>query len=528
MPVERVMMVNVSDAEEHAVSQEGDLPNGWIRATLADVCEVERGITFPASVKGNSESEGRIACLRTANIQSTTDWDDLIYIPLSYVKNVSKLLRPHDILISMANSRELVGKVSYIDQTPVESTFGGFIAAIRVLEPIDSRFLFYFLRADSTQERLRHSASQTVNIANLSLGAIYSTPVTIPPIAEQRRIVAEIEKLFTQLDAGVAALKRAQTNLARYKAAVLKAACEGKLVPQDPNDEPASRLLERILAERRAKWEADLRARGKDPAKVKYEEPAPPDTEGLPELPKGWVWTPVEAVSTKVVDGVHKKPDYVDSGIPFVTVRNLTAGPGISFEKLNYVTEDDHKEFCKRANPERGDILISKDGTLGVVREITTDVEFSIFVSVALIKPVTYRLSNYLCIALSSPQVQAQMVPKGSGLQHIHLEDLRVDCIPLPPLAEQRRVVKEVQRRLSLIHKLEVTVRANMKRAERLQQAILKRAFEGKLVPQDPSDEPAYRLLARVTNYEDLETQNRQHLHVDKQEAPEQLRLQGI
>jgi len=107
-------------------------------------------------------------------------------------------------------------------------------------------------------------------------------------------------------------------------------------------------------------------------------------------------------------------------------------------------------------------------------------------------------LSDYSGTALSSPPVQAQMVPKGSGLQHIHLEDLRADCIPLPPLAEQHRIVAEVERRLSIVDEIEALVEANLKRAERLRQAILKRAFEGKLVPQDPSDEPASVLLERI------------------------------
>jgi len=177
----------------------------------------------------------------------------------------------------------------------------------------------------------------------------------------------------------------------------------------------------------------------------------------------------------------HKKPNYVPSGIPFVTVRNLTAGLGISFEKLNYVTPDDHAEFLRRANPEQGDILVSKDGTLGVIRVINTDVEFSIFVSVALVKPVIRDMGSYFGTALSSPQVQMQMVPKGSGLQHIHLEDLREDCIPLPPLAEQKRIVAEVERRLSVVEELESAITAQRQRAATLRQSILHRAFEGKL-----------------------------------------------
>src|SRR2546430_14834545 len=119
----------------------------------------------------------------------------------------------------------------------------------------------------------------------------------------------------------------------------------------------------------------------------------------------------------------HKKPNYVPSGIPFVTVRNLTAGLGISFEKLNYVTPDDHAEFLRRANPEQGDILVSKDGTLGVIRVINTDVEFSIFVSVALVKPVIRAMGSYFGTAPAPPPVQFLLGPKGPGLQHLQLEE---------------------------------------------------------------------------------------------------------
>ena len=153
----------------------------------------------------------------------------------------------------------------------------------------------------------------------------------------------------------------------------------------------------------------------------------------------------------------------------------------MNFEKLNHITPEDHAEFIKRANPERGDILVSKDGTLGVVRVIKTDETFSIFVSVALVKPVIREMSDFLGFALLSPQVQAQMVPKGSGLQHIHLEDLRKDCVPLPPLSEQKRIVAEVERRLSVVDALRAVVAANLQRASRLRQSILQRAFSGSL-----------------------------------------------
>jgi type I restriction enzyme S subunit len=349
---------------------------------------------------------------------------------------------------------------------------------------------------------------------NLTHGRFKRLPVVLAPLPEQHRIVSAIESYFTRLDDAVATLERVQRNLKRYRASVLKAAVEGRLVPTEAelaraegrSYEPASALLTRILAERRRRWEeaelAKMTAKGKAPKddkwKAKYVEPVAPDTKMLGDLPDGWLWATVESIASKVVDGVHKKPSYVDEGVPFVTVKNLTAGPGISFGSLRYVTQNDHEKFIARANPERGDLLVSKDGTLGVIRAIRTDRVFSIFVSVALVKPILREISDYLEIAFSSPVMQVQMIPKGSGLQHIHLEDLRADCVPVPPLAEAERICFEVQRHISMIDELEREVSQNVTRCLRLRQSILKWAFEGRLVDQDPTDEPASVLLERI------------------------------
>jgi type I restriction enzyme S subunit len=199
-----------------------------------------------------------------------------------------------------------------------------------------------------------------------------------------------------------------------------------------------------------------------------------------------------------VVDGVHKKPSYVSDGIPFLTVKNLTAGPGISFAGCNFITEADHAEFSKRTDPERGDILITKDGTLGVVRAIRTDAIFSIFVSLALVKPLDRTLTDYLELAFQSPQVQDQMVGVGSGLQHIHLVDLRRDLIPIAPIEERSEVVRRARAALTWIDRLAAEAAGARKLIHQLDQTILAKAFRGELVPQDPNDEPASILLERI------------------------------
>ena len=169
----------------------------------------------------------------------------------------------------------------------------------------------------------------------------------------------------------------------------------------------------------------------------------------LGKIPEGWETPTLQEVCHAITDGVHKTPKYVEKGIPFVTVKNLTNGPGISFQDLNFVSESDHAEFIKRAHPEKGDVLLSKDGaTLGVPRVIETDRPFSIFVSVALLKPDRAKLEPfYLYYALEAPVLGGRLIRNqaGSAIRHIHLVDLRGARMPLPPLSEQRVLVERIR-----------------------------------------------------------------------------------
>jgi type I restriction enzyme S subunit len=152
-------------------------------------------------------------------------------------------------------------------------------------------------------------------------------------------------------------------------------------------------------------------------------------------------------LTTKISDGVHQRPSYVDSGVPFLTVENLTRGDGIDFKDVRYVSSEDHAAFIKRTQPEFGDVLVSKDGTLGVARVVDTDIDFSIFVSIALLKPVRRLLEpGYLRAYFDSRQFRSILSAKtsGSALKHIHLVDFRGTEIPVPPLELQQEFVAEL------------------------------------------------------------------------------------
>jgi type I restriction enzyme S subunit len=172
------------------------------------------------------------------------------------------------------------------------------------------------------------------------------------------------------------------------------------------------------------------------------------ETTSLGMLPAGWEVVKLSEVTKKIVDGVHKRPTYTDSGIPFITVENLTRGPGIDFSDTRFVSKEDHREFTERANPEFGDVLVSKDGTLGVARLVETDREFSIFVSVALLKPDPEKLDGrYLRSFFGTSIFKKRLSQKASGsaLKHIHLVDFRSSAIPLPSLLEQRRIAGMIE-----------------------------------------------------------------------------------
>lgn len=205
------------------------VPENWCWARIGAISDFERGITFPASAKENEPTEENIPCLRTANVQENLEIDDLIYVNQSFMKgNEAKLVRENDIIMSSANSRELVGKASFVTHVPFPMTFGGFVLNIRA-RGISSKYLFYFLRQEFLAGKFMGESTQTTNIANINTTTLGSYELPLPPLAEQQRIVDRIEYLFAKLDE---AKEKAQSVLDSFetrKAAILHKAFTGQL-----------------------------------------------------------------------------------------------------------------------------------------------------------------------------------------------------------------------------------------------------------------------------------------------------------
>ena len=346
------------------------------------------------------------------------------------------------------------------------------------------------LQSGSTRKRISRK-----NLATITL--------PLPPLPEQHRIVAEIEKQVTRLDASVAALKRAQANLKRYRASVLKAACEGELVPTEAElarsegreYEPADQLLERILAERRARWDAQEKRLGK------YVEPFAPKASDLPE---GWAWATVAQLA-EIQGGIQKQPKRTpaDNPFPFLRVANVLRG-SLDLQEVHKI-----ELFSGELNKLRlfsGDLLIvegngspSQIGRMAIWKgEIEDCVHQNHIIRARLYSGlIPQYVESYWNSPIGASEV-SKVASSTSGLYTLSVSKVSDLPVPLPPLAEQHRIVAEVERRLSVVQQAEGAVEASLKRAGRLRQSILKQAFSGKLVPQDCNDEPASALLERI------------------------------
>ena len=277
---------------------------------------------------------------------------------------------------------------------------------------------------------------------------------------------------------------------------ILDLAIHGKLVPQDPNDEPASVLLERIKAEKERLIKEGKIKRSKKSAKTS-------DTPHYPYLlPKGWVWTILpELCIIPITDGTHQTPTYTDKehGIPFISSKDVT-GQRINWDNVKYITKELHEELYRRIAPQKDDILLAKNGTTGVAAIVEDSRVFDIYVTLAVIRPSQNIYPRYLYQVINSNFCKEQFNNHltGIGLPNLHLVDIKKTIIPLPPFAEQQRIVAEIEKWFALIDEIEHSQTDLQSVIKQTKSKILDLAIHGKLVPQDPNDEPAIELLKRI------------------------------
>ena len=490
------------------VNGDGLSPN-WQRVRVNEVAQtIKYGFTASATEDADGPRFLRITDIQDGQV----DWEKVPSCKIPYEDKDNYQLRSGDIVF--ARTGATTGKSFLIRECP-DAVFASYLIRLRLFDQIDPAYVSAFFQ---TVEYWRQIESGKRGIGQPNVNASILGTITLPlaPFPEQRRIVAKIEELFSDLDAGVAALERVRANLKRYRAAVLKAAVEGRLTADwraaHPDAEPASTLLTRILADRRKKWEADQLAKfaavGKPPPKGwkdKYAEPAGLDKGALPELPKGWCWTTLEATSD-LVGGITKDQKRASQPgkrkVAYLRVANVQRGfLDLDEIKTIYASEADITALRLQS----GDVLFTEGGDRDKLgRGWVWGGEL----------PECIHQNHIFRARLYSGDMQPRFVSfhgntfgkewftktgkQTTNLASINLGVLRHFPLPIPPAVEQAAIVAAVEERLSVTAAAERQVAADLARAARLRQAILKRAFAGKLVPQDPADEPAAVLLERI------------------------------
>lgn len=463
------------------------LPSGWVRTTVGDVFTVVGGGTPSTTVP--SYWTGNIPWITSADIDGVRK-----VVPRKSISedgvlhSATNVVPPHAVIVV---TRVGLGKVGLAGQRLAFSQDCQGLISDPVL--VNPEFAAYQLLQ---RVQAFKYMSRGTTISGVTKKQLLDLPFDLAPTAEQRRIVAAIEEQFSRIDAGVEALQRARRNLQRMRAAVLQAAVTGQLVPQDPDDEPAEVLLKRILEERRSVH--GIGRRGDHTA-----------VEGdLYDVPVGWCWATLDqlaaAESHAITDGPFgsnlKTSHYTESGPRVIRLQNI--GQGVFIEGRAHISTEHYERLKKHAVAE-GDLVIAALGddlprACPVPKEAIPAI---VKADCVRFRPHTTLDVVYLNLALNAPPTKARVssIIHGVGRPRLNLREIKSIALPLPPALEQERIAAEASRNFSIIEAIDGQISTMIDRSNQLRRAVLARAFYGRLVPQDPSDEPASALLGRIT-----------------------------
>ncbi len=482
------------------------LPEVWVRTRLREVAHNIRR-------RSNPQDYPDLRFIGMDNVEAHT-MRLLGTVPASEMKSSATHFQPGDVLYGRL--RPYLNKVITVD---FEGLASAEFIPLTPPEGVLPELLKY--RLSSADFVAFTSTLDTGDRPRVEYDQISDFEFGLPPTEEQHRIVEAIESYLTRLDDAVASLERVQRNLERYRASVLKAAVEGRLVPTEADlarkegrsYEPASDLLNRILVERKARWIEDaakkVRAKGnadalleaKKKAEKKYKEPSPPDATDLPALPEGWCWVSVEQLVDVGTGATPKRGDaryWEDGNISWVGSAAVNR-PYVR-DETELVTDTALRETNLTIYPP-GTLLVAMYGegkTRGKCAELAIESTTNQALAALVFRASSYPLRRFIKLFMEHNYTSIRRTASGGVQPNLNLGIIKKIAIPLPPLAEQERVCIEAESLLTVGNEVERAAFVSAKRGARLRQSILKWAFDGKLVEQDPSDESASALLEQI------------------------------
>lgn len=415
------------------------LPLGWVESKLKNIFDTTSGGTPKRGV--SAYYGGDIPWLKSGELNDGIIFSAEEYITNEGLQNSSAKLFPKGSLL-IALYGATVGKLGILN---FDSTTNQAICCIYQHEMYNKYFLFYYLL---NHKKYLIKQGKGGAQSNINQEIIKNLIIPLPPLNEQRRIVGKIEEEFGKIDVGVEKLRFALEQIKQYRQAVLKSAFDGKLYKT---------------------------------------------TE--------WKEKSLQELTLKIGDVDHKMPKEVKEGVPYISPKDFYGVNGIDFINAKKITKKDYKILSKKIAPNYGDIIFPRYGTIGTLRYVDTKEQFLVSYSCVVIKTINEKAeSKYLYYSLLSPQIKSQIQRsiRQTTQANIGIQSIKDFKIKIGIKAEQQQIVKEIEKRLKVADRIETVIRQNLDKAEQLKQSILKKAFEGRLVPQDPNDEPASVLLEKI------------------------------
>jgi type I restriction enzyme S subunit len=484
-----------------------ELPQGWMTATLQDVATWSSGGTPSRSIP--AYYLGSIPWFKTGELGPRVLSESEEHISVEAVNASSAKIFPKG-SVAVAMYGATIGKTSIFGVDAATNQ----ACAVGIPQAVSTEFLYYFL---ISQEKGFIDSGKGGAQPNISQGIVKAWPLCLPPVSEQTRIVEKLEELLSDLDAGVAELKAARKKLGQYRQSLLKAAVEGALTAewrkQNVPFETGAQLLDRILLERRARWEAKQLAKFKEQGKTppkdwqkKYPEPVQPDTSDLPVLPEGWVWASVDQLLADIETGKSFKCEERPPRVGEVGVVKVSAVSWGQYNEEESKTCQDESMIRPDLFVQTGDFLFSRANTIELVGAcvIAQNVTKQVMLSDKILRFILVRdgLKNWLLTLLRSELGRYHIELFASGnqesMRNIGQERIRQIPVPLPPMSEVQYVTELLAEGIDGAKAQESVIAISLKQTTAQRQNILRAAFAGQLVPQDPTDEPASVLLERI------------------------------
>lgn len=413
-----------------------NLPQGWEVKKLEEIANIKGGKRLP---KGENllDNNTKFAYIRVADFQDngTINLQNIKFINEN-TYNVLKNYKIYDdnLYVSIAGT---IGKSGIIPKELNGAILTENAVKLEYIQNnISNKFMYFFTLSSSFKTQIQTS-TKIVAQPKLAITRLKQIEIPLPPLKEQERIVGILDESFAKIDESIKILEQDLLNL----------------------DELMQSALQKAFNPL------------KDNAKENY------------KLPQGWEWKSLGEICF-ITDGTHKTPNYIEKGVPFLSVKNISKG-FFDLSDVKYISLEEHNKLIKRAKPEFGDILICRIGTLGKAIKISLEFEFSIFVSLGLLKPKVKIISDYLVYFLNSYFIEGWIndnkVGGGTHTAKLNLNILEKCPVALPPLKEQEQIASHLDELSSHVKNLKQNYQAQIKDLQELKKSLLDKAFKGNL-----------------------------------------------